>query len=216
MRIVLLGGPGAGKGTQAQYLTKEFNIPAITVGEMLRAEVANKTPLGLKVKETIESGSLVPDSISIGLVKDRIRQDDCKAGYLLDGFPRTIAQAEALSDSIDYVIDIFVSDDVVVDRLSGRRIHSESGRTYHLKYSPPKIPGVDDVTGEVLIQRADDKEEAIRHRLQVYHEKTEPLVKYFKDMASAGKGNDASVRYIRIDGTGTIQKVHKQILSSMR
>ena len=217
--IVLLGGPGAGKGTQSQYLAKKFHIPTISVGEMLRVEIKNKTPLGLKVKEITESGSLVDDGISIGLVKNRIRQSDCKNGYLLDGFPRTIKQAEALVNSgvaIEYVIEIFVPNDIVVERLSGRRVHPSSGRTYHLKYSPPKVSGVDDVTGEVLVQRADDKEDAIQHRLQVYHKQTEPLIKYFRDLAKASESSDVPVKYIMVDGTGTIEQVREHIFSSIR
>jgi len=214
VRIVLLGCPGAGKGTQAGCLAKRYNIPLIATGDMLRAVVDSGTELGLKVKRVMESGSLVSDDIIISLVKDRLDQSDCKGGYLLDGFPRTIAQAEALHKSgvvIDYVIEVFVSDDDIVERLSGRCIHPGSGRTYHLKYNPPKVPGIDDVTGEVLVQRDDDKEETIRQRLKVYHEKTEPLIKYYQ----MAEDNAVVPRYIRVDGIGKIEQVQKRILLSI-
>ncbi|MBU0745011.1 MAG: adenylate kinase, partial [Gammaproteobacteria bacterium] len=187
MRIVLLGCPGAGKGTQAQYLAKHYNIPLISTGNMLRSAVEEGTELGLKVKQVMESGALVSDDIIMALVRERLQLNDCKGGYLLDGFPRTIAQAESLYRAgidVDYVIEIFVHEDDIVERLSGRRIHPESGRAYHLQYNPPKKPGIDDVTGETLVQREDDKEETIRKRLRVYHEKTEPLIKYYQSLAA--------------------------------
>lgn len=214
MRILLLGCPGAGKGTQAKYLAKRYNIPLIVIGDMLRAAVESGSKLGLEVKQVMHSGGLVSDDIIIRLVKERLNQSDCKGGYLLDGSPRTIAQAEVLHKSgimLDYVVEIFVHDDVVVERLGGRRIHLESGRTYHVKYNPPKVPGVDDVTGDSLIQRDDDKEETIRQRLRVYHEKTEPLVKYYQ----TAEKEKSITKYIRVDGAGTIEQVHQRILSAM-
>jgi len=214
MRAILLGCPGAGKGTQAKYLAADYNIPLVSPGDMLRAVVKEHTPLGVKVKSIIENGELVSDDIVIDLVKERIRQDDCENGYLLDGFPRTIVQAEALREAsiaIDYVIQIFVPDEQVIERLSGRRIHVASGRVYHLKYNPPQVAEVDDITKESLIQRADDKEETVRERLRTYHEKTEPLVKYYKELAEK-KANNAP-RYIEVDGVGDIEEVQKRIFS---
>lgn len=216
MRIVLLGCPGAGKGTQAQYISERYNIPLISTGNMLRTVIDSGTTFGLKVKSIMESGALVSDDIIIKIVKDRISQDDCKNGYLLDGFPRTIAQAEALNDAgvvIDCVVEIFVPDDNIVERLSGRRIHLKSGKTYHLKYNPPEVAGIDDVTGDALVQRDDDKEETIRQRLRVYHEKTEPLVKYYRDLA--GKNGVAGPKYIKVAGTDGIQQVKEQIFSKL-
>lgn len=216
MRAILLGCPGAGKGTQAQYLVERYNIPLIATGNMLREAVNTGTELGLKVKQIMESGKLVSDDIMIDLVKSRINQDDCNNGYLLDGFPRTIAQAEALKKAkvnIDYVIEIFVPDEEIVTRLGGRRVHIGSGRIYHIKYNPPKIPNLDDITGELLIQREDDKENTIRKRLQVYHEKTEPLVQYYKELSNS-KTVD-SPKYIQINGVGTIEQVQQQLRSSI-
>lgn len=213
MRIVLLGCPGAGKGTQAKYLAERYNIPLISTGDMLRVAINSGTDLGLQVKKIMDSGALVSDDIIIALVKERLRHKDCQQGYLLDGFPRTIAQAEALRESgvvIDCVIEIFVPDDDIVERLSGRRIHQLSGRTYHLKYQPPQTPGIDDVTGDILVQRDDDKEDTIRQRLRVYHEKTEPLVKYYKLTKS-----DVAPQYLLIDGRGSIEQVQKRIISAL-
>lgn len=214
MRIVLLGCPGAGKGTQAQYLSEHYKIPLVSTGNMLRAAMASGTPFGLKVKNIMESGALVSDDVIIELVKERIAQNDCKNGYLLDGFPRTIAQAEALEEAgvtIDYVIEIYVSDDDIVERLSGRRIHPQSGRTYHLKYNPPVQDGIDDVTGEKLVQRDDDEEETIRQRLRVYHDKTEPLVQYYSELVH--KKSDMVPRYIKVPGIGDIEQVRDKIFS---
>lgn len=220
VRIVLLGAPGAGKGTQAQYLSKKYNIPLISTGDMLRAAANSGTPLGLKVKQIMKSGGLVSDDVIISLVQDRISQGDCKAGYLLDGFPRTIAQAEALGKAniyIDYVVEIFVPDDDIVARLGGRRIHPGSGRVYHLQYNPPKKFGVDDATGEPLVQRDDDKEETIRQRLKVYHEKTEPLVKHYQALAAEKTDvGHAVLRYVRVDGTQSIEKIRDQIFSIIK
>lgn len=214
VRIILLGGPGAGKGTQGQFISERYHIPAISAGEMLRAVAKENTEQGKRVKEIIDGGNLVPDEMIVGLIEERIKQGDCKNGYLLDGFPRKISQAEALNDAgidIDYVINIYVPDDVVVERLGGRRVHMDSGRTYHVKYNPPKTPGVDDVTGEPLTQRDDDKEETIRNRLEIYHHKTEPLVKYYQIMST--EGGPHAPKYREVDGSGDIEKIKEQIFS---
>jgi len=210
MRIILLGAPGAGKGTQAQFLTKKYNIPQISTGDMLRAAIKAGTPLGKKAKEAMDAGKLVTDDIIIGLVQDRIAQDDCKNGYLLDGFPRTLPQADALTNAnikIDAVIEIDVPDDIIVKRMSGRRVHLASGRTYHLEYNPPKVANKDDITGEDLVQREDDKEEVVLDRLKVYHELTQPLIGYYKEKAK----NDKDLIYITVDGTAPIEQVEKDI-----
>lgn len=214
MRIILLGAPGAGKGTQAQFLSKHFNIPQISTGDMLRAAIAAGTELGKQAKQYMDAGQLVPDEVIVGLVKERISADDCKNGFLLDGFPRTVAQADALKEAgvdIDAVIEIDVPDEVIVERLSGRRVHPASGRTYHIKYNPPKQAGVDDETGEPLIQRDDDKPETIRKRLAVYHEQTAPLVDYYR--AEAQK--NPNLKYIHVDGTQPIEEVEKTILTAL-
>jgi len=211
MRIILLGAPGAGKGTQAQFLTKRYNIPQISTGDMLRAAIKAGSELGKKAKEAMDAGKLVSDEIIIGLVKDRILEDDCKNGYLLDGFPRTLPQADAVTNAgikIDAVIEIDVPDSEIVKRMSGRRAHLPSGRTYHIIYNPPKIEGKDDETGEDLVQRDDDKEEVVLDRLKVYHELTSPLIGYYKQMAL--KSND--LIYIRVDGTADIKEVQKDIV----
>ena len=184
MRLILLGPPGAGKGTQANFIKEKFGIPQISTGDMLRAAVKAGTPLGLEAKKVMDSGGLVSDDIIIGLVKDRLQQDDCKAGYMFDGFPRTLPQADAMKDAgvaIDFVLEIDVPDAEIVERMSGRRAHLASGRTYHVKYNPPKVEGKDDVTGEDLVQRDDDKEETVKKRLDVYHSQTKPLVAYYSD-----------------------------------
>jgi len=214
MKIILLGAPGAGKGTQAQFLTKEFNIPQISTGDMLRAAIKAGTPLGKSAKEFMDAGKLVTDEIIIGLVKERIAEDDCKNGFLLDGFPRTVPQADALKEAgvrIDAIIEIDVPDDEIVNRMSGRRVHQNSGRTYHLIYNPPKIEGKDDQTGEDLIQRADDKEEIVLDRLRVYHEQTKPLIDYYSSEAA----DNASLKYIRVDGTKSIEAVEQEVLSQL-
>jgi len=214
MRIILLGAPGAGKGTQAGFLTKKYNIPQISTGDMLRAAIKAGTQMGKMAKAAMDSGQLVTDEIIIGLVKDRIAEDDCKNGYLLDGFPRTLAQADAVTDAgikIDAVIEIDVADSEIVQRMSGRRAHLASGRTYHLVYNPPKIDGKDDITGEDLVQRDDDKEEVVLDRLKVYHEQTEPLIGYYKEQASK---ND-SLKYITVDGTADITDVEASIVSQL-
>ncbi|WP_148861960.1 adenylate kinase [Marinobacter fonticola] len=217
MRAILLGAPGAGKGTQAQFITEKFGIPQISTGNMLRAAVKAESPLGLEVKEIMAAGGLVPDETIIALIKDRIKADDCKNGFLLDGFPRTIPQAEALKDEgvvIDYVVEIAVDDEEIVTRLSGRRVHEASGRTYHLKYDPPKEEGKDDETGEPLIQRADDSEETVRNRLKVYHQQTAPLVNYYQDWAK--QAPEAAPTYVRVEGVGTMDEIRDQILSKLQ
>ena len=215
MKIILLGAPGAGKGTQAQFLTKEFDIPQISTGDMLRAAIKAGTDLGKLAKSFMDSGKLVTDEIIIGLVQDRITHDDCKNGFLLDGFPRTVPQADALREAgvaIDAVIEIDVPDSEIVKRMSGRRAHLASGRTYHIIYNPPKIEGKDDQTGEDLVQRDDDKENIVLDRLSVYHELTQPLIAYYQGVSKA----DTSVKYVRIDGTQTIETVEKEIISQLK
>jgi len=214
MKIILLGAPGAGKGTQAQFLTKKYNIPQISTGDMLRAAIKAGTAMGKLAKEAMDAGKLVTDEIIIGLVKDRIAQDDCKNGYLLDGFPRTLPQADAVTKAgieIDAVIEIDVPDEEIVKRMSGRRAHLASGRTYHIVYNPPKVAGKDDVTGEDLVQRDDDKEDVVLDRLKVYHEQTEPLIGYYKEQAA----KNSNLKYIRVDGTADIQDVENAIISQL-
>ncbi|MBO8414918.1 MAG: adenylate kinase [Proteobacteria bacterium] len=196
MRIILLGPPGAGKGTQAQTITTDYSIPQISTGDMLRAAIKAGTELGMKAKAVMDAGQLVSDDIILGLVKERIAQDDCKNGFLFDGFPRTIPQAQALVDAgikIDAVIELQVPDEKIVKRMSGRRVHLASGRTYHIVYNPPKVEGKDDVTGEPLVIRPDDEESTVRSRLEVYHKQTEPLVTFYKDLAVKGQTNFAAI-----------------------
>ena len=216
MRIILLGAPGAGKGTQAQILKDKFNIPQISTGDMLRAAIKANTRLGLEAKQFMDSGALVPDQLIIELVKERIQDSDCMQGFLLDGFPRTIPQAEAMKEAaitIDMVIEIDVPDNVILDRLSGRRTHLASGRIYHIHNNPPKIQGKDDVTGEDLVQRDDDKEETILKRLSVYHSQTKPLVDYYlKWSASENEG----LRYIKINGLGNVNDIQKCIFEQIK
>ena len=215
MKIILLGAPGAGKGTQAQFLTKAFDIPQISTGDMLRAAIKAGTELGKLAKSFMDSGKLVTDEIIIGLVKERIAEADCKNGFLLDGFPRTVPQADALKDagvSIDAVIEIDVPDSEIVKRMSGRRAHLASGRTYHIVYNPPKVEGKDDETGEDLVQRDDDKEEVVLDRLRVYHEQTAPLIGYYGNEAAT----NSAIKYIRIDGTQPIDTVEKEILEKLK
>ena len=214
MRIILLGSPGAGKGTQAVNLSRHFRIPLISTGDMLRAAVVSGSELGMEIKGIMDRGALVSDEIMVDLVKQRIAQQDGKSGYLLDGFPRTIAQANALDKagiSIDYVVEIHVADDEVVSRLSGRLTHPGSGRVYHIKYSPPKVAYFDDITGEKLVQRDDDREETVRNRLRVYHEKTEPLVAYYRELAE----KDGNLKYLRVDGLGNIDAISAKIFKLM-
>lgn len=205
MRIILLGAPGAGKGTQAQFLMAKFGIPQISTGDMLRAAIKAGTELGKKAKEVMDAGQLVSDELIIGLVKERIAQDDCKAGFLLDGFPRTIPQADAMKEngvSVDHVVEFDVPDEVIVERMAGRRVHAGSGRVYHLVYNPPKVAGKDDETGDDLSVRPDDEEATVRKRLGIYHEQTKPLVEYYQ--AEAGTGACA---YLTIDGTQPVEQV---------
>jgi len=212
MRIILLGAPGAGKGTQAKFIMGSYSIPQISTGDMLRAAVKAESPLGLQVKDIMAAGGLVPDELIIGLVKERIAEEDCKNGFLFDGFPRTIPQAEALNVAgiqIDHVLEIAVDDEEIVKRLSGRRVHPDSGRIYHIQYSPPKKLGVDDVTGEPLIQRDDDKEETVRKRLAVYHEQTEPLVSYYKSLSE----QQGTPKCSRVAGVGSMTEIKSKIFS---
>lgn len=205
MRIILLGAPGAGKGTQAQFLMAKFGIPQISTGDMLRAAIKAGTELGKKAKEVMDAGQLVSDELIIGLVKERIAQDDCKAGFLLDGFPRTIPQADAMKEngvSVDHVIEFDVPDEVIVERMGGRRVHAGSGRVYHIVYNPPKVEGKDDETGDDLSIRPDDEEATVRKRLGIYHEQTKPLVEYYQAEAGAG-----ACAYLTIDGTQAVEEV---------
>lgn len=217
MRLILLGPPGAGKGTQANFITQEFNIPQISTGDMLRAAIKEQTPLGLAAKEVMDRGDLVSDDIIIGLVKERLQQDDCKNGYLFDGFPRTIPQADALKDSgvdLDFVVEIDVPAEDIIERMSGRRVHPASGRSYHLRFNPPKTEGVDDVTGEPLVQRDDDKEETVRNRLEVYQNQTRPLVDYYSQWAA--EADPKAPKYVRIEGVGKVEDITKQIMDALK
>ena len=214
MRIILLGAPGAGKGTQAGFITKKFGIPQIATGDMLRAAVKAESPLGLEVKQVMETGGLVSDEIIIGLIKERILADDCANGFLFDGFPRTIPQAEALREAgveIDHVIEIAVDDEEIVERIAGRRMHPATGRTYHIEHNPPRVAGKDDETGEDLIQRDDDKEETVRHRLSVYHSQTKPLIKFYQDLAAA----NGSPKYSAIEGVGSVEEITAKVLAAL-
>ncbi len=217
MNILLLGAPGAGKGTQAQYITTAFNIPQISTGDMLRAAVKAGTPLGLEAKKIMDAGQLVRDDIIIGLVKERIQEADCAKGFLFDGFPRTLAQAEAMvaaGVNLDYVVEINVPDEAIITRMSGRRVHLASGRTYHLVYNPPKVAGKDDVTGEDLIQREDDHADTVKKRLDVYHEQTEVLVGFYNGMITDGVAN--APKYIKVDGTQAVDAVKDEILAQLK
>lgn len=216
MRLILLGGPGAGKGTQSGYITKKYDIPQISTGDMLRAAVKEGTPLGIEAKKVMDAGGLVSDDIIIGLVKERIAQADCANGFLFDGFPRTLAQADALRDAnvnIDAVVEIAVDDAEIIKRMSGRRAHLASGRTYHVIYNPPKVEGKDDVTGEELVQRDDDKEETVKARLNVYHEQTAPLIGYYSDWAD--KGGEDAPKYVKVHGIGTVEEIRDQIFAKL-
>lgn len=209
MRIILLGSPGSGKGTQAQFITEKFGIPQISTGDMLRAAVREGTPLGIEAKKVMDAGGLVSDDIILGLIKERIAQDDCKNGFLLDGFPRTIAQAEGLNKmgvELDYVVEIAVDDEEIIKRMSGRRVHPASGRSYHVVFNPPKQEGLDDVTGEPLIQRDDDKEETVRKRLSVYHEQTKPLVGYYSAPSQKAK-------FASIAGVGSVGDITAKVFA---
>ena len=214
MRLILLGGPGAGKGTQANFIKDKYQIPQISTGDMLRAAIKAGSDLGKKAKGYMDSGGLVPDEVIIGLVKERIKEADCQKGFLFDGFPRTIPQADAMRDAgvaLDAVVDINVPDAEIIKRMSGRRVHLASGRTYHITFNPPKEDGKDDVTGEALIQRDDDQEDTVRNRLDVYHAQTEPLIDYYKNWESSGES--AAPKYIRIEGIGKVEEIRDQIYS---
>ena len=216
MRIILLGGPGAGKGTQANFIKEQYRIPQISTGDMLRAAVKEGTPLGLEAKKVMDAGGLVSDDIILGLVQERIAQQDCANGFLFDGFPRTLAQAEALKDqgvSIDAVVEIDVDDEEIIKRMSGRRVHPASGRTYHVVFNPPKQEGKDDATGEPLVQRDDDKEETVRQRLKVYHDQTEPLIGYYSRWAE--QGGAGAPRYIRIAGVGKVEEIRDAVFAAL-
>jgi adenylate kinase len=213
MRAILLGPPGAGKGTQAQFITEKYNIPQISTGDMLRAAVKAETKLGLQLKDIMDSGGLVSDEIIIEIVKERIVQSDCGGGFLLDGFPRTIPQATALQTEgvvIDKVLEISVDDEQIVERISGRRVHEASGRVYHIKFNPPKQPNVDDETGDALSQRQDDSEETVRTRLKVYHDQTEPLVDFYKHLAQEG-----GPAYKAVEGTGSVEDIRAKVLTAL-
>jgi adenylate kinase len=216
MRLILLGGPGAGKGTQATFITQKYRIPQISTGDMLRAAVKAGTPLGVAAKQVMDRGDLVSDDIIIGLVKERIKAPDAANGFLFDGFPRTIPQAEAMKASgvpLEHVVEVAVPDDVIIERMSGRRAHLPSGRTYHVRFNPPKVEGKDDVTGEALVQRDDDKEATVRNRLEVYHKQTEPLIGYYRDWAKSGDAE--APRYHRIDGTLPVDEVRERIFKAL-
>jgi adenylate kinase len=216
MRLILLGPPGAGKGTQANYVKDRFGIPQISTGDMLRAAVKAGTPLGLQAKQIMDEGGLVSDEIILGLVSERIRQPDCANGFLFDGFPRTIPQAEAMKRQgvdIDYIVEIAVDDNEIIRRMSGRRVHLASGRTYHEVFNPPKVPGKDDVTGEDLIQRDDDREETVRKRLDVYHKQTAQLVDYYSKLAASG--DPRAPKYVRIEGVGAVEAIRDRIFKAL-
>jgi len=215
MRLILLGPPGAGKGTQAAFITEHFGIPQISTGDMLRAAVKAGTSLGVAAKKIMDSGGLVSDDIIIGLVKDRLTQPDCAKGYLFDGFPRTIPQADALKHAkvaLDFVVEIAVPEQDIIERMSGRRIHPASGRSYHIRFNPPKVAEKDDVTGEPLVQRDDDKEETVRHRLTVYRDQTRPLIEYYSSWAVS---DDAAPRYRKVEGLGSVDEIKAKIFASL-
>ncbi|HLR81773.1 MAG TPA: adenylate kinase [Paenalcaligenes sp.] len=216
MRLILLGPPGAGKGTQAAFVIEKFSIPQIATGDMLRAAVKAQTPLGIEAKKIMDAGQLVSDEIIIGLVKDRLQQPDCENGYLFDGFPRTIPQADALKEEnikLDYVIELDVPQEVIIERISGRRMHPASGRTYHVTFNPPKQEDIDDVTGEPLVQRDDDKESTVRHRLEVYKNQTQPLVAYYSEWAQSG--DKMAPAYRKVSGVGTVDEIQQRILDAL-
>jgi len=216
MRVILLGGPGAGKGTQANYIKERYGIPQISTGDMLRAAVKAGTPMGVAAKKVMDAGGLVSDEIILGLIDERLKQDDCANGYLFDGFPRTLAQADALKDKgvkVDAVVEIDVDDEEIIRRMSGRRVHMDSGRTYHVVFNPPKEEGKDDETGEPLIQRDDDQEETVRARLGVYHDQTEPLIKYYSTWAASGEAG--APRYVKINGIGKVDEIRDAIFAHL-
>jgi adenylate kinase len=217
MRLILLGPPGAGKGTQASFITQAYGIPQISTGDMLRGAITAGTPVGLAAKKVMDAGSLVSDDIIIALVKDRLKAPDCAKGYLFDGFPRTIPQADAVRDAgvtIDFVLEIDVPDAAIIERMSGRRVHLASGRTYHIRYNPPRIPGKDDVTGEDLIQREDDREETVRKRLDVYRAQTMPLIEYYAKWAA--RGDARAPKYRKVDGMGGVESIRDACLAALK
>lgn len=217
MRLILLGPPAAGKGTQAQFICAKFGIPQISTGDMLRSAIKAGTPLGIEARKVMDAGGLVSDDIIIGLVKERLNQSDCQAGYLFDGFPRTIPQAEALKSAgtaLDFVLEIDVADSEIIERMSGRRVHLASGRTYHIKYNAPKVEGKDDVTGEALIQRDDDREETVKNRLQVYHSQTQPLVDYYGKWSATGDAK--APKYRKIAGVGSIEQIKQAAIEALK
>ncbi|HRI90944.1 MAG TPA: adenylate kinase [Accumulibacter sp.] len=217
MKLILLGAPGAGKGTQAQYICEHFGIPQISTGDMLRAAVKAGTPLGMAAKKVMDAGGLVSDEIIIGLVNDRLQQPDCGEGYLFDGFPRTLPQAEAMKAAgvaLDYVLEIDVADEEIIERMSGRRVHPASGRTYHLRFNPPRVAGRDDATGDELIQRADDQEETVRKRLQIYHSQTKPLLEYYR--AWAATGDPRAPKCPRIAGVGSVEEIKRAAFDALQ
>jgi len=216
MRVILLGGPGAGKGTQANYMKEKYGIPQISTGDMLRAAVKAGTPMGVEAKKVMDAGGLVSDEIILGLIDERLKQDDCKNGYLFDGFPRTLAQADALKDKgviVDAVVEIDVDDNEIIKRMSGRRVHMDSGRTYHVVFNPPKEEGKDDETGEPLIQRDDDQEETVRARLGVYHDQTEPLINYYSTWSASGEAGAPG--YVKINGIGKVDEIRDAIFAGL-
>jgi adenylate kinase len=216
MKLILLGPPGAGKGTQANFIREKFGIPQISTGDMLRAAVKAGTPLGLAAKKVMDAGQLVSDDIIIGLVQERLKAPDCAKGYLFDGFPRTIPQAEAMKKAnvaLDYVLEIDVPDGDIIERMSGRRVHPASGRTYHVKFNPPKAAGKDDATGEPLVQRDDDREETVKKRLEVYHSQTRPLVDYYGKWAKSGAAN--APRYRKISGQGSVEEITRRVFAAL-
>ncbi|MBT8128640.1 MAG: adenylate kinase [Gammaproteobacteria bacterium] len=216
MRVILLGGPGAGKGTQAGYITEKYNIPQISTGDMLRAHVKAGSELGKAAKKIMDEGGLVSDDIIMGMIKERIQENDCENGYLFDGFPRTIPQADALKNegiAVDAVVEIDVDDDEIIKRMSGRRVHLASGRTYHVVFNPPRVEGKDDVTGEDLIQRDDDQEETVRKRLQVYHDQTEPLIEYYSNWADSSE--DDTPAYHKIAGIGGVEEIRDKVFAAL-
>jgi adenylate kinase len=216
MRVILLGGPGAGKGTQANYMKEKYGIPQISTGDMLRAAVKAGTPMGVEAKKVMDAGGLVSDEIILGLIDERLKQDDCNNGYLFDGFPRTLAQADALKDKgviVDAVVEIDVDDNEIIKRMSGRRVHMDSGRTYHVVFNPPKEEGKDDETGEPLIQRDDDQEDTVRARLGVYHDQTEPLINYYSTWAASGEAGAPG--YVKINGIGKVDEIRDAIFAGL-